>query len=273
LGLGSSVSGRKYGDSPCEGAADVGHYGGAITNNFVVANDARLLTSGDGFDTGIGLEQSCDTHILHNTVVSTVTPRSSSIEWRFANTFATVANNLVTHRLLARDSARATLVGNVVDAPLSLFVDVPSGNLHLLPAATAAIDKAAPLATPLPTDIDAESRGVAADVGADEYMATPVTFALSASMTAAGDAIEVRWATSGGASSADWVGLYAADAPDSTWLERKSTEGQPTGTLYFTAPPTAGTYQSRYFSGSGVRVAISNPIIVTAARSGGPEIR
>ena len=92
---------------------DIGHYGGAITNNFVVANDARLFASGAGFDTGIGLEQSCETTVVHNTVVSTHRPRSSSIEWRFANTTALVANNLVTHALLPRDGARASLAGNV----------------------------------------------------------------------------------------------------------------------------------------------------------------
>ncbi len=177
FGLGLAVSGRSYSDSPCGGAANIGHFGGAITNNFVVANDARLFASGAGFDTGIGLEQSCETAVLHNTIVSTVPPRSSSIEWRFPNTAVTVANNLVTHNLLARDGARATLIGNVTTAPLSLFVDVSSGNLHLLPNATAAIDKAAPLATPLPVDIDAEMRGVAADVGADEYLATSAAVA------------------------------------------------------------------------------------------------
>jgi len=178
LGLGSSVSGRRYGDAPCGGIADVGHYGGVVTNNFVVANDAQLQASSAGFDTGIGLEQSCATAILHNTVVSTAPPRSSSIEWRFGNTTATVANNLVTHALLMRDEGKATLAGNVVNAPLTLFVDVSSGNLHLLPSATIAIDKAVALAVPLVSDIDAEARGVAADVGADEYLPPPVASVL-----------------------------------------------------------------------------------------------
>ncbi len=173
LGLGSSVPGRTYDDAPCGGIADVGHYGGVITNNFVVANDARLQASSAGFDTGIGLEQSCATAILHNTVVSTAPPRSSSIEWRFVNTTATVANNLVTHSLLMRDEGKASLAGNVVNAPLTLFVDVASGNLHLLPSATLAIDKAVLLPSPLLSDVDGEARGVAADVGADEYLPPP----------------------------------------------------------------------------------------------------
>jgi hypothetical protein len=170
FGLGSSRAGRSYSDSPCSGTPFIGHYGGTITNNFVMVDDARLFASSAGFDTGIGLEQSCETSLLHNTIASTLAPRSSSIEWRFANTTAVVANNLVTHRLLPRDSGRATLTGNVVNAPLSLFVDVHRGNLRLLPNATMAIDKAAALAVPLSVDIDGETRGVAADVGADEYL-------------------------------------------------------------------------------------------------------
>lgn len=173
FGLGESGDGRRHDDTPCSRASFIGHYGGAITNNFVMANDVRLFASSAGFDTGIGLEQSCETAVLHNTIASTSAPRSSSIEWRFANTTALVANNLVTHRLLPRDGGRATEVGNVVDASLLLFVDLANGNLHLLPNATIAIDKAAALDVPLAVDIDGEPRGVAADVGADEYL--PVT--------------------------------------------------------------------------------------------------
>ena len=57
-----------------------------------------------------------------------------------------------------------------------------------------------------------------------------------------GDDIEVTWATLGGASEADWIGLYAAGAADSAALERKSTAGQLTGAAYFPAPKSAGTY-------------------------------
>ena len=175
FGLGSSIEGRTYEDSPCGAISTIGHYGGAITNNFVMANDARLFASEAGFDTGIGLEQSCETTVVHNTVVSTTAPRSSSIEWRFANTTALVANNLVTHALLPRDGGRAGLAGNVGGAPLSLFVDVAGANLHLVPGATAAIGTGAALAAPLPSDIDGERRDAAPDVGADEYVASPAT--------------------------------------------------------------------------------------------------
>ena len=171
FGLGATVTGRTYSDAPCGGAANVGHYGGAITNNFVVANDPRLFASGYGFDTGIGLEQSCESNVLHNSVASTTAPRSSSIEWRFTNTNASIANNLVTHTLVARDGARAITAGNLTNAPLSVFVDVANADLHLVPSATVAIDKGALLASPLSIDIDGDPRSTVADVGADEYYA------------------------------------------------------------------------------------------------------
>jgi hypothetical protein len=186
LGLGSSTEGRTYGDSPCGAVMDIGHYGGTIANNFVAANDARLFASSAGFDTGIGLEQSCETSVVHNSVASTVAPRSSSIEWRFANTTALVANNLATHALLPRDGGRAGLAGNVGDAPLSMFVDVAAANLHLLPGATAAIGSSAVLTPPLVSDIDGERRDAAPDVGADEYVAPAATYAIIASMSISG---------------------------------------------------------------------------------------
>jgi hypothetical protein len=267
FGLGDSVAGRTYGDGACGGKAYVGHFGGAITNNFVVANDSRLFASADGFDTGIGLEQSCETNVLHNTVVSTAVPRSSSIEWRFPNTVAVVANNLVTHGLKPRDGAAATLAGNVTNAALSLFVDVPGANVHLRPTATAAIDKGVPLVNRLSLDIDAEPRGPAADVGADEYQAPAPVFSLAATGTVVAQAtIEAAWTASpGGASSADWIGLYTAGAADAAPLDRQNTGGQSSGTVYFRAPGSAGTYEVRYFSGTNsIRVAVSNSIVVTA---------
>jgi hypothetical protein len=53
---------------------------------------------------------------------------------------------------------------------------VAAGNLHLRADATMAIDKGVGLPAPLPSDIDAEPRGVTADVGADEYLPKPAGF-------------------------------------------------------------------------------------------------
>jgi hypothetical protein len=173
FGLGGATAGRTYDDETCRGPASFGHCGGAITNNFVVATDPGLFSSEAGFDVGIGLEQSWLTSVLHNTVVSTAAPRSSSIEWRFTNSIATIANNLVSHNLEQRDGGHAILGGNLESAPLSLFVDVASGNLHLSDDAGAAIDKAVPLSQGPPMDIDAEPRGAIADIGADELVRVP----------------------------------------------------------------------------------------------------
>ena len=63
----------------------------------------------------------------------------------------------------------ATLAGNLEDAPLSLFLDVSSGNLHLSPDATDAIDKGVFIGDGLcDQDIDGDNRDAMPDVGADE---------------------------------------------------------------------------------------------------------
>ena len=170
FGLGASTAGRTYADAPCDGAPMIGHYGGAILNNFVMAIDQRLFGSAAGFDVGIGLEQSCRTSVLHNTVVSTRPPRSSSIEWRFPYSIATIANNLASHSLLERNGGRAVLGGNVEKAPVSLFANILSADLHLVPDATMAIDRGVPVTGGLEADIDGDRRDERPDVGADEYV-------------------------------------------------------------------------------------------------------
>ena len=169
LGMGESWPVfRSYPDQPCGGKTGLGHYGGTITNTIIFANDPRLFASRSGFDSGIALEQSCATYVLHNTVFST-RPPFSSIEWRWSNTLATIANNIVSHNLRQREGGVATLAGNLTNAPGSLFVDaVTGGDLHLRVTA-AAIDKGAVLATPLAWDIDGAPRDSRPDVGADEF--------------------------------------------------------------------------------------------------------
>ena len=146
LGMSGGVADRTYSDQPCPGKSPVGHYGGVVINNAIAANDARVFTSGDGFQAGIALEQSCGTNVLHNTVASTQAPRTSSIEWRLPNTVATVANNLVSHTVAARNGATATTGGNVAGAPLAFFTDASgTGNLHLTARALGVIDLAGAL--------------------------------------------------------------------------------------------------------------------------------
>ncbi|MGQ0548931.1 MAG: hypothetical protein ACT4PY_04605 [Armatimonadota bacterium] len=168
FGLGESFAGRTYGDDPCPGSGTYGHFNGVILNNFVFANDTRLFGSQAGFDTGIGLEQACNAQVLHNTVVSTQQPRSSSIEWRFSRTRAGVRNNLASHSLRPRDGGTADLAANMENTPTSYFVDpFTSGDLHLTAGASGARDRAVPgLAT---YDIDGQTRDGMPDIGADEF--------------------------------------------------------------------------------------------------------
>jgi hypothetical protein len=171
-GLGSSGTARTYPDNPYPGVVFMGHIDGIIRNNFVAATDPNLFASDYGFDTGVGLEQSHGTEVLHNTVASTNDPASSSIEWRFPNTLVHAANNLVSHVLLTRDGAVATIEGNIESAPLSWFENVPAGDLHLTALATTPVDGGVLLGGLCDTDIDGDLRDAQPDVGADELVTT-----------------------------------------------------------------------------------------------------
>jgi len=165
---------RTYDDDPCPGADHVGHYDGIVRNNFISAGRDALFSSSDGFDCGICLEQACGAQVLHNTVVSADAPVSSSIEWRFGNTDATITNNLVSHNLQQRDGASASLAGNLEEVPLSLFVDGAGGDLHLVGSASLAIGRGVAISAGLcEDDIDGDLRGPARDIGADECIPPP----------------------------------------------------------------------------------------------------
>ena len=138
------------------------HSGGIVRNNFIYRSPS---VAGD---TAIGVFDSPNTQVLHNTILASRT-YPSLIEYRFAGTLgAVIANNLLDGTVLARDGARATVSGNVTTASADMFVGPATGDLRLKPTASAAIDRASTLAdwdwegTPRP-------QGTAADVGADEY--------------------------------------------------------------------------------------------------------
>ncbi len=151
------------------GMAD-GHVGGIIRNNFVGAASSGIEASTDGFDTGITLESADGAEIYHNTVVSTFTPRSSSIEWRWDLTSAVISNNLTTHALLERNEATATLEGNISTASLGWFFDPTIGDLHLVADDLDPVGAAAILAAGLADDdFDGSARDGEPDVGADEW--------------------------------------------------------------------------------------------------------
>jgi hypothetical protein len=184
LGLVTDGEGRTYPDDPCPDASGyVDDFGGLLRNNFIAANDSGLFASQSGFDCGICLWNACNAQALHNTVY-TADPAStfSSIEWRFPNTQAQIINNLVNHTLRERDGATAQQEGNLSEALPDWFVAPGTGDLHLAPAATPAIDQvSAP--SGVTDDIDGEPRpaGAVADIGADELVGED--FILQASPT------------------------------------------------------------------------------------------
>jgi len=169
IGFGLTENGddRAYDDAPCPGAnGHVGHFGGVIRNNTMLADDPELFASQFGMDGGVALAQSCGAQVLHNTVYATQAP-FASIEWRFPNTDARIANNLVSHPMRERSDAVAELVSNREDATAVEFVDAAGWDLHLA-AGAAAIDAGTPDSAVF-DDVDAEPRTDAApDLGADE---------------------------------------------------------------------------------------------------------
>jgi hypothetical protein len=168
FGLGEYGNGneRQYDDDPCPDADYLGHVDGIIRNNTVFAARPELFASGSGFDSGVSLDQACGAQVFHNTVVSLELP-FTSIEYRWRNTDAQIKNNLVTHQIMERDGATAELEGNLVDAPLSHFIDGEGGNLHLV-AGSPAIDAGVPGL--VDDDIDGDPRDDSPDVGADEWV-------------------------------------------------------------------------------------------------------
>ena len=160
---------RAYPDDPYPGVGYLGHIDGVIRNNFIAAADSDLFQSDSGFDAGIALEQSRNTSVVHNSVVSTEAP-FSSIEWRFANTQVQIVNNLVSHNLRERDgNPQEVLAGNLAAAPASWFQSIPQGDLHLAGETLPPVDAGAAVAAGLADrDIDLAARPAARDIGADE---------------------------------------------------------------------------------------------------------
>lgn len=160
FGLVENGGTRPYPDDPYPGIY-VGHLGGIIRNNVIVATIPW-------YDTGIELDQARDSLVLHNSIIETdgATGRFSSIDARFANTRVIIRNNLV-RRLTVRNDAQTTSDHNVENVPLAYFADGAGGDAHLTSAATEAIDRGA-VEAEAGLDIDGEPHGDAPDLGADE---------------------------------------------------------------------------------------------------------
>ena len=156
---------RTYDDDPYPNAGYIGHYGGAIRNNFIWAGLPQM-------DTGIQLAQTRGATIRHNTIFTTSSARSrlfTSIGYRFSNTDVTISHNLV-EDIRKRNGAKGTVENNVTGASADMFQDPSTGDLHLKAGASAAIDKAEP-SDEVTEDIDGDMRpiGDKSDMGADEF--------------------------------------------------------------------------------------------------------
>ncbi len=155
---------RVYADNPYPGAGFIGDYDGIVRNNVISCNIAY-------YDTGIELDQAHGARVFHNTVVdgTGATGFFSSIDYRFANTLATIQNNF-TRRITQRDGASGIVDHNVETTALSDFVDPALHDFHLRATATDAIDRG--IVVPqagLDPDGNAHTTGAGPDLGAYEY--------------------------------------------------------------------------------------------------------
>jgi hypothetical protein len=139
------------------------HNGGIVRNNFIYRDP------GVGGDAAIGLFDSPNTLVLHNTILAS-RGYPSLIEYRFPHTTGVrIVNNLLDGTVLARNGASGAVAGNVTGAGTALFVNAAAGDLRLKATAAVAIDKVGAVEDG-PSDWEGEARpqGAAADVGADE---------------------------------------------------------------------------------------------------------
>ncbi len=160
FGLGGGTGDRVYPDNPY-GGAKLAHYDGIIRNNVVWANHAF-------YDTGIELDIAKQPLVFHNTVMhgSGATKAFSSIDYRFAETFAVIQNNL-TNKITVRDGAQGTVDHNLQNTPLAYFVAAGS-DFHLQSGAANAIDQGVSVAQ-AGVDMDGQAHDQGApDLGADE---------------------------------------------------------------------------------------------------------
>ncbi len=166
---------RTYADAPsgCDGGQYWGHIGGRVVNNTFWVGGVEIAPIET--DSALSLWCACQTEVFHNTLVN-LDFVFNSIEYRFARTVVTIANNLATDVISQRDGATALLVtDNVELADLNDFVNAlqpaPDLDLHLRDTASEAID----LGLILPNDavvddFDGDARDGSPDHGADEYV-------------------------------------------------------------------------------------------------------
>ncbi|MEO8425642.1 MAG: hypothetical protein ABI651_00885 [Verrucomicrobiota bacterium] len=147
------------------------HAGGVVRNNFVYLDPGLISASRKASSDGsIIAWNSPGTRIDHNTVLLNGN-EFYAVEFRFSTTTnGTARNNLADAPIHLRDTATATLNENLLTAVPGMFVNPATGDLHLRPSATNAIDKAPGLGA-VTNDFDGDLRpkGAGSDIGADEF--------------------------------------------------------------------------------------------------------
>ena len=166
---------RVFDDVPngCDNGQYWGHIGGRVVNNtfWIGGVEIAMIET----DSALSLWCACQTEVFHNTFVN-LDVVFTSIEYRFARTVVTIANNLAADVIEARDGATALLVSDNVElADLNDFANAlqppPDLDLHLRETAVEAID--AGLILPggaVPNDFEGDPRSGTPDHGADEYV-------------------------------------------------------------------------------------------------------
>lgn len=145
------------------------HRDGLVENNVILALSERG-------DAAIENNFALNSRILHNTVYYNPHIHHAvgwSIEYRFAPTSVTIANNLTNLPIARRrpsPRSRAWERGNVTQARAAWFRDVLHGDFHLTRDAPV-IDRGAPrVGTRDDADGDLRPHGAGPDPGADEYV-------------------------------------------------------------------------------------------------------
>lgn len=162
FGLGQSGPATRRWDDIQGVTGYVGHQGGMIRNNIIVADIPE-------YDTGIGLEQARGARVIHNTVFAApgTSKAFSSIDARFANTSAEIHNNLV-NNITLRENPAVTASHNLEQVTARDFAGAARMDFHLR-AGSRAID-AGITVEDAGLDMDGEARGARPDVGADEKL-------------------------------------------------------------------------------------------------------
>jgi hypothetical protein len=148
------------------GGSSGDHSGGIVRNNMIYAALPH--------DVVIEMVHATDWVVAHNTalLLNPAPGLTWGMEARFADSQGIFAYNLTNMGIwVDRDGAGASSLGNVTNAASGWFVDAAHGDLHLASSATLVIDHAAPRVD-VTDDFDGNRRpvGVAADVGADEFL-------------------------------------------------------------------------------------------------------